>query len=112
MTQNRIKELLNQGYKLELWLKPTKKHDKLTFKTMLINRETGYVHFLNYHHAKKFLASEQIRLKELWDTVKSMQYRDWVDINIRKNRNKATKSDMEMLVMNKAIKSISSLELV
>ena len=114
MTNDSIKNKLEQGYKLELWLKPTKKYDKLTFKTMLIKREDSknLVYFLNYHHAKKFLTAEQIRIKNIYDQVKNIQFNELVNLNVKSQKLELTREETEILVMYKSIKKIESIEFI
>ena len=112
MTALQIEKKLAQGYKFEVWIKPTKKHDKVTLKTLLINRETGFLNEVYFNHVKKFLTTEQIRIKTLFDKVKKMSFAEFVELNIRKHKNTLTRLDIEILTIKESINKITSLELI
>lgn len=112
MKQDTLKQKLSEGFKLELWLKPTKKFDKLTFKTWLINRETNELHELNYHHTKKFLTEEQKRLKDLYDEVKNMCFADLVAYNVQFKQDPENRRAAEVMTIHQSIKRIESVELI
>jgi len=109
MKKEELKNRLANGYRVEVWLEPTKKHDKLTFKTRVTNGET-FCH-VNYHHVKSALTKEQVTAKETYEDAQSLQFRDLVDLNMKRNRGKLTDHEKEMLRIRRHIKNVEPLEL-
>ena len=105
---NKIKE----GYKVQVVLQPTKKHDKLTLKTWLRSDKTNTVYSVYYNHCKEFLSNEQLRLIDLYNDVKNYSFRDKVDLNILSKTNTVNKEAMEKIVMLRSINKIEYLELI
>lgn len=109
MTKEELKDRLENGYRVKMWLEPTKKYDKLTFKTRVTNGET--LRHVNYHHVKSAMTPEQIKAKEAYDDVKNLQFRDLVDLNTRKKRGRITDHEEEMLKILRHMKNVEALEL-
>jgi len=109
MTKQELQEKIDEGWWLELWLQPTKKYDKLTFKVRIT--DGCKLIFVNYHHVKSALTKDQIQAKELYDYIKTLQFNDLVNLNVRKNKGDLNEEDKKILTMHRHIKQIIPIEL-
>jgi len=111
MKKQDIKDKLKEGYELLVCLDPNKKYDKILLKTWLKKENVNTIFSVYYNHCKEFLTTDQIRLIDLYNEVKYYTFRDKVELNIAKQRNSASRSQIEKMVLLQAIHKIEYLEL-
>ena len=110
MTKDRAKELIDQGFKIQVSVRPNKKYDAVKLSCLLRSDNTDVVYPVYYNHVKSWLNDDQLRFIELYNTVKNYTFRDDVEINIKHKQLKETKEDIEVRIMRGAIKKLEYIE--
>jgi hypothetical protein len=110
MKKAEIISALENGSKLFVCLRSDKAYEKMVLKCELRNEEEGTIRKVYHNHCKQFLTPDQLLFIETYNKVKAMQFRDWVDVNVRKNTGSATKEDFYLITMNSSIKKMQYIE--
>ena len=112
MKKERVKELINEGYKIKVFTYPNKKYDKMILKTALIKNLTEYdsLYFVYYNHVKKFLNKNQLNFIETFQRVKMFTFDNEVDLYVKDKKNTLNKTEHESLTMLKSFRKMECLE--
>jgi len=110
MKIDKINKLVNENYKIKVFLAPDKKYTKMLLKTMFFNEDTNIVYPVYYNHVKKLLNDNQLKFIESYNTIKNWAFKDKVDMNIKFKDNKESISDIEKRIVYNAINKMEYIE--
>jgi exonuclease III len=103
MKKDQIITKLKEGYKPYVFIQPNKQYSGVKLVTRLQNPNSNIIYDIYYNHAKEFLSASQINFIDLYNEVKTYQFRDKVELNIKKQKLTATREDFEKIIMLGAI---------
>jgi hypothetical protein len=110
MQKDRIQQLINEGFKIKVFIAPNKKYDGVKLNTVLFSEDSNVVYPVYYNHIKEFLNPEQLVFIDTYNTVKKWTFREDVEMNIKFKGLTETKEDIQNRIVRKAIKKLEYLE--
>jgi len=110
MKKDKIRKLIDEGYKPLVYLTSNKDYSKMILKTILQKNNSNIVYPVYYNHIKTILKKHQLEFIDSYNKAKLLKFSDIVELNIKFKNNTIDKNDMKLLVMYRAIKNMDYLE--